>query len=112
MQRVHDIHNGKEERDHSFVKRLPRTIPMDIGERNDMLRLCLQEESRNLQRDMRTFILRTNIKPHDPENQISHDFPQSVSVSGNIYKDLSLLPLMQHTILGHKMEYSRSYVKP
>ena len=49
-----------------FVKRLPRTIPRGIGERNDMLQLCIQEDSRNLQRDMRTFIRRANIKPYNP----------------------------------------------
>ena len=92
-----------------FVNRLPRTIPRDIGERDNMLRLCLQEESRNLQRDMRTFILRANIKPYNPEKQMAHAFPQSVSISGKIYKDLSLSPLMRRTILGHKLEYVKDY---
>ena len=79
-----------------YVKRLPRTIPRDIEGGNDMLRLC-------------EICIRAKIKPHNPEEKISHAFPQSVSVSGKLYKDISLSPLMRRTIFGHKLEYVRGY---
>lgn len=84
--------------------RLPLSVPSSRTGRDNLMRLSLQEEARALQSDMRTYILRKEIKTCEPEKSINHSFPQSVRQAGNIYKELSLSPLMRRIIFGDLLE--------